>query len=53
MGHKTTEMIMRHYGRWVEQGDQQQRHVFVSDFGQGVKEPRLPYPYPDNYSSAA
>ena len=20
LGHKTTEMVMRHYGRWVEQG---------------------------------
>ena len=38
MGHKTTEMIMHHYGRWVEQGDQQKRHVFISNFGQGVKE---------------
>ena len=53
MGHKTTEMIMRHYGRWVEQGDQRQRHVFVSDFGQGVKEPRPPYPHDGNYASAA
>ena len=43
MGHKTTEMIMRHYGRWVEQGDQDHRHVFVSSFGQGVKEPRQHY----------
>jgi integrase len=43
MGHKTTEMIMRHYGRWVEQGDQQQKHVFISSFGQGVKEPLQPY----------
>ncbi len=53
MGHKTTEMIMRHYGRWVEQGDQRQRHVFVSDFGQGVKEPQPPYQHNGNYASAA
>jgi len=46
-------MIMRHYGRWVEQGDQRQRHVFVSDFGQGVKEPPLSYPQDGNYASAA
>ena len=36
MGHKTTEMIMRHYGRWVEQAAEEQRHVFVSNFGQEV-----------------
>ena len=53
MGHKTTEMIMRHYGRWVEQGDQRQRHVFVSDFGQGVKEPQPFYPHGSNCASAA
>ncbi|MEW8050891.1 MAG: tyrosine-type recombinase/integrase [Candidatus Thiodiazotropha sp.] len=34
MGHKTTEMIMRHYGRWVEQAEEKQQHVFVSGFGQ-------------------
>jgi len=37
MGHKTTEMIMRHYGRWVEQGEQKQQHAFVSGFGQSAK----------------
>ena len=37
MGHKTTEMIMRHYGRWVEQNTKEQRHVFVSNFGQEAK----------------
>lgn len=34
MGHKTTEMIMRHYGRWVEQAEEMHQHVFVSSFGQ-------------------
>ncbi len=34
MGHKTTEMIMRHYGRWVEQAEEKNQHVFVSGFGQ-------------------
>ncbi len=34
MGHKTTEMVMRHYGRWVEQAEETHRHVFVSGFGQ-------------------
>ncbi len=34
MGHKTTEMIMRHYGRWVEQAEETHQHVFVSGFGQ-------------------
>jgi len=34
MGHKTTEMIMRHYGRWVEQAEETHKHVFVSGFGQ-------------------
>jgi len=34
MGHKTTEMIMRHYGRWVEQAEEKHQHVFVSSFGQ-------------------
>ena len=34
MGHKTTEMIMRHYGRWVEQAEEKHKHVFVSGFGQ-------------------
>ena len=34
---------MRHYGRWVEQGDQNQRHVFASSFGQGIKEPSQHY----------
>ncbi|MEW8232488.1 MAG: tyrosine-type recombinase/integrase [Candidatus Thiodiazotropha endolucinida] len=33
MGHKTTEMIMRHYGRWVEQAEEKHQHVFVSGFG--------------------
>ena len=37
MGHKTTEMIMRHYGRWVEQADEKHQHVFVSGFGQSAK----------------
>ena len=37
MGHKTTEMIMRHYGRWVEHGGQKQQHVYVSKFGQDAK----------------
>jgi hypothetical protein len=46
-------MIMRHYGRWVEQGDQRQRHVFVSDFGQGVKEARPAYTHNDSCASAA
>jgi integrase len=40
MGHKTTEMIMRHYGRWVEQGEETQRHVFVSAFGQSPRTER-------------
>lgn len=34
MGHKTTEMVMRHYGRWVEQAEDKHKHVFVSGFGQ-------------------
>lgn len=34
MGHKTTEMIMRHYGRWVDQSGPEERHEFVSNFGQ-------------------
>ncbi len=34
MGHKTTEMIMRHYGRWVEQAGEKHQHIFVSGFGQ-------------------
>jgi integrase len=34
MGHKTTEMIMRHYGRWVEQAEEKHQHFFVSGFGQ-------------------
>lgn len=34
MGHKTTEMIMRHYGRWVEQAEETHQHVFASGFGQ-------------------
>jgi integrase len=53
MGHKTTEMIMRHYGRWVEQGNQQQRHIFVSTFGQGVKEPQPKYLYQTSYALSA
>jgi len=36
MGHKTTEMIMRHYGRWVEQGKEKHQHVFTSNFGQSA-----------------
>jgi hypothetical protein len=27
-------MIMRHYGRWVEQAEEKHQHVFVSGFGQ-------------------
>jgi hypothetical protein len=53
MGHKTTEMIMRHYGRWVEQGDQRQRHVFVSEFGQGIKEASPAYTHNGSSASAA
>jgi len=34
MGHKNTEMVMRHYARWVEQGKEKQQHVFVSRYGQ-------------------
>jgi integrase len=34
MGHKTTEMVMRHYARWVEQGERAHQHVFVAKFGQ-------------------
>jgi integrase len=45
MGHKTTEMIMRHYGRWVEQAEEKHRHVFVSDFGQSAK-PTIKTPNP-------
>lgn len=36
MGHRTTEMIMRHYGRWVEQAEENHQHVFVSGFGQSA-----------------
>ncbi len=32
LGHKTIEMVMRHYGRWVEQGKEKQKHVFTADF---------------------
>ncbi|PUB81668.1 MAG: site-specific integrase [gamma proteobacterium symbiont of Ctena orbiculata] len=39
MGHKTTEMIMRQYGRWVEQAEETHQHVFVSRFGQGEISP--------------
>ena len=45
MGHKTTEMIMRHYGRWVEQADEKHQHVFVSSFGQSAK-PTIKSPNP-------
>jgi hypothetical protein len=34
MRHKTTDVIMRHYGRWVEQAEEKHRHIFVSGFGQ-------------------
>lgn len=38
MGHKSTEMVMRHYGRWVEQAEKKQQHVFVASFGQSANE---------------
>tara|TARA_R110001592_G_scaffold363329_1_gene684181 strand:+ start:12281 stop:13525 length:1245 start_codon:yes stop_codon:yes gene_type:complete len=53
MGHKTTEMIMRHYGRWVEQAAEDQKHVFVSSFGQGVKETRQHYSIEETHVSNA
>ena len=34
MGHKNTEMVMRHYARWVEQGKETQQHKYVSNYGQ-------------------
>lgn len=34
MGHRNTEMVMRHYARWVNQGKEKQKHTFVSNFGQ-------------------
>lgn len=34
MGHKTTEMIMRRYGRWVQQGQENEGHTFISNYGQ-------------------
>lgn len=34
MGHRNTEMVMRHYARWVKQGKEKQKHTFVSNFGQ-------------------
>lgn len=38
MGHADTQMIMRTYGKWIEQGRGKRRHVFVSPFGnQGLK----------------
>jgi integrase len=37
MGHKTTEMIMRHYGRWVEQAEEKHQHVFVAGYGQPAR----------------
>ncbi len=53
MGHKSREMITRRYGRWVEQGDQYQRHVFVSDLGQGAQEPQSSSAVNGDYASAA
>ncbi len=36
MGHKTTEMIMWRYGRWVQQGQKNEVHTFVSDYGKNL-----------------
>tara|TARA_R110000824_G_scaffold163974_4_gene339964 strand:- start:1342 stop:2445 length:1104 start_codon:yes stop_codon:yes gene_type:complete len=33
LGHKSVEMVMRVYGKWVEQGDREKQSVFISDFG--------------------
>ncbi len=44
---------MRHYGRWVEQAAEDQKHVFVSSFGQGVKETRQHYSIEETHVSNA
>jgi integrase len=46
MGHRTTEMIMRHYGRWVEQAEENHQHVFVSGFGQSAPPTNIKKPTP-------
>lgn len=46
MGHKTTEVIMRHYGRWVEQAEKKHQHVFVSGFGQSASKTNIKTPTP-------
>ena len=46
MGHRTTEMIMRHYGRWVEQAEENHQHVFVSGFGQSASPTNIKKPTP-------
>jgi len=33
MGHKDVQMVMRVYARWIEQGNEKNRHTFISDFG--------------------
>jgi integrase len=32
MGHRTTEMIMRKYGRWIEQGNDEASRIQLSEF---------------------
>ncbi len=33
MGHKDVEMVMKVYGKWVEEGSKKRRRVWVSEFG--------------------
>jgi len=39
MGHSTTEMIMRHYERWVEQAEEKHRHVFCRVLVSLIRQP--------------
>jgi hypothetical protein len=32
LGHKNVDMVMRVYDKWIEQGEQETRRKFVSDF---------------------
>lgn len=37
LGHKTVEMVMRRYARWIEQAGRIEGHRWVSDYGRGGK----------------
>ena len=38
LGHETTEMIMRHYGKWIPDQSKKSGYQPINDWGQAWKE---------------